>query len=180
VAQGGKCLVIDTDIARSAGGVEAHEERSKCCRDFLIAIRDTTHKLVTTEATREEWHKHQSKFTKVWMASMIARRRICWIEAPPDEELRRKIEQGTAHERKRNAMLKDIHLVEAALQADKIVVSLDETVRACFHETTQHLAVLRTLMWVNPCRSEETPVEWLNGGAKLEKIRLLGYTKENE
>jgi hypothetical protein len=111
---------------------------------------------------------------------MVARKRVCWIEAPPDEELRRKIEQGTAHERKRNAMLKDIHLVEAALQADKIVVSLDETVRGCFHETAERETVLRTLMWVNPCREEETPVEWLHGGAKLEKARMLGYTKENK
>ena len=35
-------------------------------------------------------------------------------------------------------------------------------------------------MWVNPCRNEETPVDWLQDGAKLEKTRLLGYTKENE
>ncbi len=35
-------------------------------------------------------------------------------------------------------------------------------------------------MWVNPSRGEETPVEWLHGGAKLEKARMLGYTKENK
>ena len=175
-----KCLVIDTDIARSTGGMEAHDERSKGCRDFLLAVRENKHKLVTTDATREEWHKHQSKFTKTWMASMVARRRICWVEAPPDEVLRRKVEAVTTNEKKRDAMLKDIHLIEAALQADKIVISLDETVRGCFHETALKIGVLREVAWVNPCKSDEEPIDWLLNGAELEKERLLGYWQVNQ
>lgn len=178
MTQGAKCLVIDTDIARSAGGVEAQDVSSKCSRDFLIVVRESKHKLVTTVAVRNEWHKHQSKFTKIWLASMVARRRICWVEASPDEEMRLKVEQVTTSEKKRDAMLKDIHLVEAALQSDKIVISLDETVRGCFHETAQKLRVLRSVVWVNPCKSEEAPFDWLREGAELEKERLLGYTQE--
>ena len=75
-------------------------------------------------------------------------------------------------------MLKDIHLVEAAFQADKIVISMDETVRLCFHELTQKIRKLTKIAWVNPCKYEEKPIDWLESGAMLEKKRFLGHRKE--
>lgn len=174
-----KCLVIDTDIASAASEKDTKDARSKDCRDFLLAVRDAKHKLVTTEAIRAEWHKHQSLFTRTWLVSMYAQRRICQIDAPADDGLRRKVQQATTNEKRREAMLKDIHLIEAAFQADKIVSSMDETVRGCFHEATQKISMLRQVAWVNPCKNEETPIEWLHNGAELEKKRLLGYRREN-
>jgi len=81
-------------------------------------------------------------------------------------------------EGKRDAMFKDIHLIEAALQADRIVISMDETVRGYFREVTQKVVELRQIAWVNPCKSEETALEWLQDGAELERERLLGYRTE--
>jgi hypothetical protein len=175
LARSPKCLVIDADVARSAGGVDAHDERSKNCRDFLVAVLDTGHKVVVTEPIQAEWHKHQSRFTRTWLVSMFAHRRVCKIAAPANIELRSKVEQNCSSEKKRAAMLKDIHLIEAAFQADKIVISIDETVRGCFHETAQFIGVLRLIAWINPCKSEETPIHWLHNGAIPERKRLLGY-----
>ena len=110
---------------------------------------------------------------------MIAQKRVRLLDVPADEELRRRVEQATTNEKKCEAMLKDIHLVEAAFQADKIVISMDETVRQCFHETTRRVGVLKQIAWVNPCRSEEKPIQWLQDGAELEKERLLGYRRED-
>ncbi len=76
-------------------------------------------------------------------------------------------------------MLKDFHLVEAASQADKIVISMDETVRNCFREITHKIRPLAFIAWVNPCIREETPVDWLKNGARLERERLLGYHDED-
>ena len=170
-----RCLVIDTDIARSAGGLDAQEGRSKSCRDFLTAVLETQHKVVTTEALRAEWHKHQSRFTKTWLVSMVARKKVCWIEAPSDEELRAKMVHAAKNEKKRDAMLKDIHLIEAALQADKIVISMDEVVRHCFRELAQAVGSLKPIVWVNPCKNDETPLSWLQNGAASEKERQLGH-----
>lgn len=72
-------------------------------------------------------------------------------------------------------MFKDIHLIEAAFQADRIVISMDETVRYCFHEITRRIRALKRIAWVNPCKSEEMPIDWLKNGAELERERLLGY-----
>jgi hypothetical protein len=158
--------------------MNAQEMRSKSCRDFLIAVKDTKHKIVTTETIRAEWHKHQSRFTKAWLVSMVAQRRVCWIDAPANDELRRKVEQCTSNEKKREAMLKDVHLIEAALKSDKIVISMDESVRQHFHGVTHRIGLLKQIAWVNPRKSEDTPINWLQEGAELEKERLLGYRKE--
>lgn len=171
-----KRLVVDTDIARAAGGESARDERSKCCRDFLkIMLDETQHKVVLTKAIQAEWNKNQSLATQIWRSTMMAQRRVCLIDAPADNELRSKVEQCASTEKKREVMLKDIHLIEAGFQADRIVVSMDETARYYFHEITHKVRILIHIAWVNPCRSEETPIDWLRNGAQLEKKRLLGY-----
>lgn len=107
---------------------------------------------------------------------MFARKKVCWIDAPIDEDLRKKVEQAANDEQKRTAMLKDIHLIEAALQANQIVISMDETVRHYFRKTALTIGTIRQIVWVNPCKDEETPLEWLRVGAILEKERKLGQS----
>lgn len=175
-----KCLVIDTDIARAAGGVNAQREPSKSCRIFMDTMLDhTEHKVVLTRTIQEEWNKHQSITTLTWRRTMIAQKRMCRIDAPADARLRLNVEQCASSENKSKAMLKDIHLIEAATLADKIVISMDETVRNCFHEITHKIRPLAHIAWVNPSISEEAPIEWLQSGAEIEKERLLGYRRED-
>ena len=53
--QKGKRLVIDADIARSAGGKEATHPRTKNCHDFLLEmLTKTSHQLVMTPKIRDE------------------------------------------------------------------------------------------------------------------------------
>ena len=179
MGQSSKCLVIDTDIASSASERDTPDIRPKNCRELLLVTRDAGHKVVSTEAIRIEWQKHQSRFTRTWLASMIARKQICWVKAPADEQLRLNIEKYALSEKKRDAMLKDIHLIEAAMQTDRIVLSIDETVRGYFGEVTHKIRLLASVTWVNPCRSEETPIAWLQCGAQSETKRLLGYRGED-
>lgn len=174
-----KCLVIDTDIARAAGGGNAQREPSKSCRIFMAAMLERTeHKVVLTRAIQEEWNKHQSIATLAWRRTMIAQKRMCLIDAPADAQLRQKVEQCASSENNGKAMLKDIHLIEAAHQADKIVISMDETVRSCFREVTHQIRLLTFIAWVNPCIIEEKAIEWLHNGAEMKREHLLGYRRE--
>ena len=175
-----KCLVIDTDIARAAGGGNVQREPSKSCRVFMdIMLDHTQHKVVLTRAIQEEWNKHQSIASLNWRATMIAQKRVCLIRVPADDELRAQVDQCASTENKRKAMLKDIHLIEAAHKADKIVISMDETVRQCFREITHQIRPLALIAWVNPCIFEEIAIDWLQNGAELERERLLGYRRED-
>ena len=175
MAHRSKCLVIDTDIASSAGGENAQDTRSKQCRDVLMIVRNTGHAVVVTEMISEEWRKHQSSFTRTWLRSMYAKRKVCQLDISADEELRGKLEQVVAEEKRRNAMLKDVHLVEAALEADKTVISMDETVRSYFQEVTPKVVVFKQIMWVNPSKDDERCLEWLQNGAERERERMLGH-----
>ena len=67
-------------------------------------------------------------------------------------------------------MLKDVHLLEAALATDRRIVSNDDEARNSY----KGLPHVRLVLWINPSRQEETAVEWLNAGAKLERHRQLG------
>jgi hypothetical protein len=177
VTQRSKCLVIDTDIASSAGGENAQAQRSKQCRDVLMAVRDASHKVVVTEMISEEWRKHQSNFTRTWLRSMYAKRKVCQVDVLVNDELRHKVEQSVVEDKKREAMLKDIHLIEAALATDKTIISMDETVRLYFCEMLRKIAVLKHIVWVNPSKDDELCIEWLHDGAESAKERMLVYYK---
>lgn len=69
----------------------------------------------------------------------------------------------------RESLLKDVHLIEAALAADKIVVSLDDEARALFD-----VGELGTVLWINPVRYYPDCLTWLAEGAEPDNRWLLG------
>lgn len=167
-----KRLVIDASIARAAG--ETEHPTSKRCRDFLRAVLRICHRLVLTPEIQEEWRRHQSDFTRKWRVQMYARKKIDEPNPPLNEPLRTGIERTTTAVNEQEAMLKDMRLIEAALNTDKVVVSLDERARTLFDRAGQTVEELRLILWLNPERPEESPLAWLEAGAKIERERQLG------
>lgn len=149
----GKRLVVDTDIIRSAGNEKARDPRSVICRDFLRNILAADElKIILTDAVLEEWRKHLSTFSRTWLTSMYARKRVERIDVPFDVDLREKISTLASSTKKQEAMLKDTHLLEAAMKADKTIFSIDETVRGYFQEIAPGLVILKDIIWINPCK----------------------------
>jgi len=168
-----KRLVIDPSIARAAGGTD--HPVSKACRVCLESILNICHQAVLTRAITEEWKRHRSNFTFLWLSSMYARKKVARPEVAPNVVLRTGIENSGLTEKERAAALKDAHLIEAALESDLRVVSLDETVRAIFRKAAPRVAPLRPVHWANPTKDDEHTIEWLEGGAKDEEVRQLGF-----
>jgi len=67
-----------------------------------------------------------------------------------DEDLRKEIFSKAASDRGREEMEKDLHLIEAALATDHIVVSLDETAKEYFAKAAKHVSKLGQIAWINP------------------------------
>jgi hypothetical protein len=174
-SRGSKRLVIDTTVARAAGGEEATSPTSSRCRDFLTAVLRVCHKIVLTPALNEEWKRHLSNFTRKWRVSMEARKKVHREDDPPQHELRDKLEQAASGDKARETMLKDWHLVEAALLTDGTIVSLDDEVRGLFSVAATAVGELRPILWANPGKEEEEVFAWLEKGAPAEKERRLGY-----
>ena len=168
-----KRLVIDADVARASGGEMATHPRAKHCRDFLQKVLSIRHSVVMTPEIIDEWKRRQSPFAHRWRVSMDARKKVCRVDPPEDEELRYKIEGTATGENEVEEMRKDFHLLEAARETDQTIISLDEKVRRCFAHATQHVGEIRHIVWVNPEHTEEEPLAWLKNGATPEDCRQL-------
>jgi hypothetical protein len=175
-----QCLVIDASIARAAGPQGAVHPTAKHCRDFLLAVLDVCHHAMFSTEIADEWKKHQSGFASQWRTSMFARKKIDRLDVPEDQDLRQQIEQTAANEKQRQAMLKDVHLIEAALASGMRVAALDEIVRACFRSASASVSRLWSVCWINPDIPEEEPLEWLQAGAPIDTFRTLGHDLPEE
>ncbi|MEQ9486795.1 hypothetical protein [Coleofasciculus sp. F4-SAH-05] len=176
VAKGiSKRLVIDASVARSSGGEDAIHPTSIHCRDFLQAVLDICHKVVMTPDIKDEWDKHQSVFALRWRRRMVAKRKFVFLNVSVDKELWDKIYRIAGTDRQCAEMFKDLRLLEAAIATDKTVISLDDnTARTFFSQAAVDINALKEIVWVNPDKvEEETPIEWLQSGAKPESKRLL-------
>lgn len=182
--KGSKCLVVDASVLLAAGGEGATNPTSARCRDFLNSVYEICHTIAATPALRAEWKREPTRKRKgrrlfsatlTWLRHMNGKGKIIYLEdVSPDEKLRLKVSKAEAREKDKQAMLEDIHLVETALRANKIIVSCDEECRRLFAAASVGIGQLREIMWVNPDKEYDSLVSWLNTGAPKEKKRTLG------
>ena len=169
-----RVLVIDASIARAAGDVSMHPT-SRSCREFLEGVRQHGHRMAMTEAIQAEWNKHQSRFARGWRTSMVARKRIEFVEVAPHLTLDKRVARAVTDTFLAAIIDKDRRLIEAALVTEQRVISLDDHVRRLLQDHIAQLPEVRSICWVNPCTPEEKAIAWLESGAPAERTRLLGH-----
>jgi hypothetical protein len=147
-----RLLVIDADVAVAAGDREV--EPSRICTAFLEAVREHGHHVAMSSHLLDEWKRHQSRFARIWLLSMYARRRVEKVEAPADRTFRSRLEAAAPTQRVAEIMLKDAHLIELACGAGGHIISLDEEARNAFRAAARAVAELRGLCWVNPSKPD--------------------------
>lgn len=125
-----------------------------------------------TPSIRSEWERHQTVFARSYLASMEARNKVVDINEVYCEELRDALDEITSTEAAN--MRKDVHLIEAALQTDRVVASLDDSARGCFGRYSRALPAVSDIAWMNPSTEDDYGVAWLRQGAKRVASRLLG------
>src|ERR1700730_3874163 len=121
MATASKRLVIDASVAAAAG--QTIKPASRRCRECLLVVLKISHRLVMTPPLASEWDAHQSLFAARWRAEMRSRGKIVSLTSVLHESLRSQVPAT-------GAVQKDLHLVEAALGVDRIVLSLDDNARA--------------------------------------------------
>jgi hypothetical protein len=171
----GRLLVVDASVASRSGGPGASDTAAKICRDFLLCFKSLDHRMVLNTTLRGEWNRHQSGFARGWRLSMVAAKRVSLIEDAEIPALRDGVVRLIAGKNDQADTLKDCHLIETAIQADRSVVSLDERVRSLFTSVAQQLPHVRETLWVNPEIPTENALDWLERGARYDAHRLLGH-----
>lgn len=168
-----KRLVIDTDIISSAS--ESTSETSVNCRRFLETVREFEHQMVISPDIWEEWKVHRSGFASRWLTSMYAQKLVHRTGNVQNPDLQKRIAKQASDEKVRGEVLKDVHLLEAALVTDGLVTSRNERERKRFARISRKVVEIRKIVWANPDQSEEKCLDWLREGAPADEERMLGY-----
>ncbi|HKV39172.1 MAG TPA: hypothetical protein VJX67_08160 [Blastocatellia bacterium] len=154
-------LVVDASVASAAGRTQ--HPTSFRSREFLGEVLKISHCAVMTATLAGEWDKHQSLYAARWRADMRSRNKIVDLIALQNDDVRRQVQISKAIE-------KDLHLIEAALATDKIVISLDDRAQAglCVDATKE-------VVWVNAVAEGGHAIYWLRDGAPPKNEWKLGY-----
>jgi rRNA-processing protein FCF1 len=175
-----KQMVIDASVVMSAGESKT-DIRATRCRKFLTTFLNEDYTLVMTRSIYNEWHDnapHKARLVahaKRWYLQ-FRRSKVVWLkdENIRDEALRAEI---AVHPSSR-IMTEDVHLIEAAKNADDILISCDNEARKPFSEIAGKVTALLEIVWVDPT-SEPASNLWLKNGAPPDEHRKLGY-KSND
>jgi len=119
-----------------------------------------------------EWKKHWSRFSRKWLVAMKDRGKL---EKAPDCSIRslRNALATIDDPHARAALIKDVHLIEAAQSADRIVLSLDDDARRHFVDFGQTSPGLEGVYWCNPVSDVKASLLWLRQGAPHKKVLAL-------
>jgi hypothetical protein len=158
----GRMVVIDADVARSAG--ETENQISRSCRNFLKLILENSHIIVTTDRLNAEWEMHQSNYFRKWKVIMVSRKLFKKIIIDENDGFEDNITALNLIKNKEDIALKDIHLIEAAIKAENFIASRDDTARNVFCEISDLLRVIRKIVWMNPVAIKNDQIEWLKAG----------------
>jgi hypothetical protein len=105
---------------------------------------------------------------------MFSQRRVIQPGTLENDEFRERLLSLASSESVRDEMEKDAHLIEAALQHDRIVLSRDDAMRQILRGLAAEIREVAQIFWSNPAVEEEGVRAWLKGGAKAEAARRLG------
>jgi hypothetical protein len=129
-----------------------------------------------TPALKAEWFKYRSRFALRWLAEMAAAAQVMSIQGNGYSSLRKQIEASDFGAAQKDAMIGDAHLIEAAVEIGRRIASDDEEVRLLFRSAVSRIQGNRLgdVVWVNPNKADEAPIEWLEAGAPADAHRMLG------
>jgi hypothetical protein len=167
-----KIVVIDADITQAAGKPQSTDPRSRKCRNLLYTILEICHRASLSPDLLVEWKEHSSKYARQWHISMHARKKIIKTQSKQKNDLRHRIEGVLVGKPERDRTMKDFHLVEAALDSDCLIFSMDETAYGDFCQIADAIPELQKIMWINPIKDDDI-VNWLQDSAPHKKEKCL-------
>lgn len=163
-------IVIDASVARAAG--ETEHPTSRRCREFLQEVLDVCHHMVFTREVEREWKDHRSGFALRWQVMMEQKGKVYRTLERSDP--RSSIMSAARSEAARAAMIKDAHLIAAAMAADCVIASLDSRARALFSEISLEVKELGKVTWVPVGESDDVALKWVQAGARAVGTWRLG------
>lgn len=160
-------VLVDANIAKSASDPAVHPV-AQTCREVarILGGKGCPIGMGMTPALAAEWRKHATRIMTRWLVMMETRGRVMHKPDKPVASLRRDVRK-VADAGIKAALLKDIHITEAAIVNAWQVLSLDKRQRRHLNQLHQagNLEVGR-IHWVNPLQDEEWK-DWIFSGCSV-------------
>lgn len=164
-------LVLDANIVSAAGHRSTY---SRGCRNVLNTIEKSEIIVVVCPILKGEWETYGGRLGLEWYSMMVRSRRAKDTECYPYRDLRRNIslciDAGV-----RKILNDDVHLVEAALQHEKRIISGDLEARYHFAKEGRAWTLLADIYWApfHETEPEEPVIDWIkNNLIENEQFRL--------
>lgn len=144
-----------------SAGSSAISYESWSCREFLILmLYNTEHKFAMTVDIKNQWDLVRSKIANQFLSIMSSKNRIETLDSISNN-IKIEFQNLELSQNIRVSLEKDIHLIEAALEVDKIVISKDKKARLNFCIISDDLNDIKRIMWANPTVIEDDTMSWL-------------------
>ncbi|MFD2466005.1 hypothetical protein [Amycolatopsis silviterrae] len=169
-------VLVDACVARSVS--ERNSGKLANTHQVLLSLRAGNIGVCMTPELQAEWEKHATRFMTRWLTNMEQRCRVRRERDRRIADLRESIVKFVTQEEKREVILKDVHITEAAIFFQVAVFSFDDTQRRVLSELHVHYERLGGVQWFNPESDGQPSLEWLRGGghdAKACQIAKFGY-----
>jgi hypothetical protein len=156
-------LVVGTNILQSASRNADGPPTGVLCRRVLSDILAICHRAVVSPALAAEYRLHASDYGTRWLSAMAGKDKIVRTPARDSGRARRWLRsERLAGPQQQEELRKDMHLVMAALETDRLIVSAERRSRELLARVVQegdHTPGWRVI-------DEKTP-RWLSDGAPL-------------
>lgn len=163
MTNGRAVILVDANIARSAAENGDHPTtRASLSLARTLQAKDCETDLLMTPALRSEWREHASPLMSGWLVEMFQRRRVRSVVDKPVRDLRNAV-NDVLDAGVKNALMKDLHLSEAAILRCAPVASLDDRQRRYLRVICDTYKRAGDIQWLNPEKDAEWD-GWIRGG----------------
>jgi len=141
-------LVVDASVMCSSG-ISEHPI-SKASREALDAILRICHHVVITGDIRDEWKRHTSGYSQTWHVAMESKNKVHTLDAVDTVELLEAMVASSMNSSDYKRVEKDAHIINAALSADKVIVTHDDELKRTLEKYGPLASISARINWVNP------------------------------
>ena len=138
----------------------------------------TEHKIIMTKELKNQWDMVNSMVANQFLSAMASRQRIERLNFIKNN-IRNEFQNLNCPQNIRVPLERDIHLIEAALDTDKVVISKDKKARLNFCIISDDLEDIKGIMWADPTMIEENAIIWLKNGMPKDKNKNLNSTNKD-
>jgi hypothetical protein len=165
--------IVDACVAASVGNPT--HEKFVGAREIIDYFSDGPVGVFMTDDLLAEWRRHASRFMKSWLANMVARGRTRHEKDKRISDFRKALLRVPENEG-RVAMLKDAHLVEAAIWFQLGVLSLDDKQRKYLQNLVQYYPLVGKVQWFNPASDQKMCMLWLQAGCREVSVATIAQS----